>query len=166
MTTAQPVLPTEGPPTAETGPLAGARTEFQTLVGTGRYGPRRVYGLPRLSGGQYSPSGHLPRPRRLYFHPSVGRERLYIDSGWSPAGGRYGWRPLRRRLWLGIGMVIFGAAAGIASLAPNTETLIIFRAIQGLGAAFILPATSLSSRMSFPAKNAPRLLVSGPRSAP
>ena len=38
-------------------------------------------------------------------------------------------------------MVIFGGAAGAASLAPNAETLIGLRAIQGLGAAFILPAT-------------------------
>ena len=38
-------------------------------------------------------------------------------------------------------MVIFGGAAGLVSLAPNAETLIGFRAIQGVGAAFILPAT-------------------------
>ena len=65
---------------------------------------------------------------------------ILILAGLLLVGGTTGDRFGRRR-WLGIGTVIFGVAAGAASLAPNTETLIAFRAIQGLGAAFILPAT-------------------------
>ena len=65
---------------------------------------------------------------------------ILILAGLLLVGGTTGDRFGRRR-WLGIGTVVFGGAAGAASLAPNTETLIAFRAIQGLGAAFILPAT-------------------------
>ena len=55
-------------------------------------------------------------------------------------GGTIGDRFGRRR-WLGIGMAIFGAAAVGAALAPNVETLILFRGGQGLGAALVMPAT-------------------------
>ena len=65
---------------------------------------------------------------------------ILILAGLLLVGGTIGDRFGRRR-WFGIGTVIFGGAAGAASLAPNAETLIAFRAIQGVGAAFILPAT-------------------------
>ena len=65
---------------------------------------------------------------------------ILILAGLLLVGGTTGDRFGRRR-WLGIGTIVFGGAAGAASLAPNAETLIAFRAIQGLGAAFILPAT-------------------------
>ena len=65
---------------------------------------------------------------------------ILILAGLLLVGGTVGDRFGRRR-WFGIGTVIFGGAAGAASLAPNAETLIAFRAIQGVGAALILPAT-------------------------
>ena len=65
---------------------------------------------------------------------------ILMLAGLLLVGGTVGDRFGRRR-WLGIGMVVFAAAAGAASLSPNAETLIAFRAIQGVGAAFILPAT-------------------------
>ena len=65
---------------------------------------------------------------------------ILILAGLLLVGGTVGDRFGRRR-WFGIGTVIFGGAAGAASLSPNTETLIAFRTIQGLGEAFILPAT-------------------------
>ena len=65
---------------------------------------------------------------------------ILILAGLLLVGGTVGDRFGRRR-WFGIGVVIFGGAAGAASLSPNAETLIAFRTIQGLGAAFILPAT-------------------------
>ena len=65
---------------------------------------------------------------------------ILILAGLLLVGGTAGDRFERKR-WFGIGTVIFGGAAGLASLAPNAETLIAFRAVQGLAAAFILPAT-------------------------
>ena len=71
----------------------------------------------------------------------MGGERLYSDIGWATVVGRTVGDRFGRRRWFGIGVVIFGGAAGAGSLVPNAETLIAFRAIQGVGAAFILPAT-------------------------
>ena len=46
-----------------------------------------------------------------------------------------------RRQVLGIGLVIFAAASVVAALAPSPELLIAGRALMGVGAAAILPAT-------------------------
>jgi len=46
-----------------------------------------------------------------------------------------------RRMWMAVGLIIFGAAATGAAFASNIETLIAMRAAQGLGAALVLPAT-------------------------
>ncbi len=51
-------------------------------------------------------------------------------------GDRYG-----RRLWMIIGLVVFGAASVFAALSTSAEQLIIGRALQGVGAALVLPAT-------------------------
>ena len=51
-------------------------------------------------------------------------------------GDRYG-----RRRWMIVGLVIFGAAAAGAAMANTSEMLIAMRAIQGIGAALVLPAT-------------------------
>jgi EmrB/QacA subfamily drug resistance transporter len=52
------------------------------------------------------------------------------------AGDRYG----RDRALTG-GLVIFGAASGLAALAENADQLIGARALMGVGAAFVMPAT-------------------------
>jgi EmrB/QacA subfamily drug resistance transporter len=49
-------------------------------------------------------------------------------------GDRYG----RRRLFAG-GLLLFAAASAACALAPNVETLIAARAVQGAGAALIIP---------------------------
>lgn len=51
-------------------------------------------------------------------------------------GDRFGRRP-----WMAIGMSIFGVAAVGAAFSTNAETLITFRALQGVGAALVMPAT-------------------------
>jgi EmrB/QacA subfamily drug resistance transporter len=51
-------------------------------------------------------------------------------------GDRYG----RRRMFA-IGLSIFTAASAAAALAPNIETLIAARAVQGLGGAIVMPLT-------------------------
>lgn len=51
-------------------------------------------------------------------------------------GDRYG-----RKRMMSTGLVIFGLAAAGAALASNTGLLIGMRALQGLGAALVLPAT-------------------------
>ncbi len=52
------------------------------------------------------------------------------------AGDRFG-----RRKALALGMLIFGAGAVGAALAQSSTALIAMRGVQGLGAAFVLPAT-------------------------
>src|SRR5512146_896796 len=51
-------------------------------------------------------------------------------------GDRFG-----RRRMLGIGLVVFTVASAVAALAPDIETLIAARAVQGLGGAMVMPLT-------------------------
>jgi len=61
-------------------------------------------------------------------------------------GDRFG----RRRLFL-VGMGVFTVASAAAALAPDTSTLIAARAVQGLGAAIVLPLTLTLLSEAFPA---------------
>ena len=63
-----------------------------------------------------------------------------ILAGLLLAGGMIGDR-FGRRGALMAGMLIFGAGAVGAALADSSTTLIVMRGVQGLGAAFALPAT-------------------------
>ena len=63
-----------------------------------------------------------------------------ILAGMLLVGGTIGDRFGRRRA-LATGMLIFGAGALGAALADSSATLIVMRGVQGLGAAFALPAT-------------------------
>lgn len=51
-------------------------------------------------------------------------------------GDRFG-----RRQWMAIGMSVFGVAAVGAAFSTSAESLIAFRALQGVGAALVMPAT-------------------------
>ncbi len=51
-------------------------------------------------------------------------------------GDRYG-----RKRTLASGMVVFGIGAVGGALSTNSESLIVMRGVQGVGAAFVLPAT-------------------------
>ncbi|MCH7789593.1 MAG: MFS transporter [Acidobacteria bacterium] len=51
-------------------------------------------------------------------------------------GDRYG-----RKRWMTAGLLFFALGSVVGGLATSVETLILARAIQGLGAAFVLPAT-------------------------
>ena len=62
-------------------------------------------------------------------------------------GDRYG-----RRLWMIIGLLIFGGASVFAALSTSAEQLIIGRALQGVGAALVLPATLSIITNTFPRK--------------
>lgn len=55
-------------------------------------------------------------------------------------GGALGDRYGRRRIYL-IGLVGFGVTSLICGLAPNVELLILFRALQGLAGALLVPLT-------------------------
>lgn len=57
---------------------------------------------------------------------------------------------LGRKRWFQIGMVVFTATSLLAALAPNIETLIAARALQGLGAAFIMPLSLSLISEAFP----------------
>jgi EmrB/QacA subfamily drug resistance transporter len=64
-------------------------------------------------------------------------------------GGRLGDIFGRRRLFL-YGVAVFGISSLAIGFAPNDAVLVTFRAIQGIGAAFMMPATLSIITQSFP----------------
>ncbi len=62
-------------------------------------------------------------------------------------GDRFG----RKRMFV-IGLSIFTAASAAAALAPNTDMLVIARAVQGAGAAILTPLTLTLLAAAFPAE--------------
>jgi EmrB/QacA subfamily drug resistance transporter len=64
-------------------------------------------------------------------------------------GGRLGDIFGRRRLFL-LGVLVFGASSAIIGLSPNGTVLVAFRAVQGIGAAFMMPATLSIITQTFP----------------
>lgn len=62
-------------------------------------------------------------------------------------GDRFG----RRRMFV-IGLTTFTLASGAAALAPNLGTLIAFRAVQGIGAAILMPLTLTLLSAAVPAE--------------
>jgi EmrB/QacA subfamily drug resistance transporter len=65
-------------------------------------------------------------------------------------GGRLGDIFGRRRAFL-IGVVIFAASSATGGLAPNATSLVVSRAVQGIGAALMMPATLSIITNAFPA---------------
>jgi len=64
-------------------------------------------------------------------------------------GGRLGDIFGRRRMFL-FGVAVFGLSSAAIGLAPNDAFLIAFRAVQGVGAAFMMPATLSIITQAFP----------------
>src|SRR5690349_25006451 len=64
-------------------------------------------------------------------------------------GGRLGDIFGRRRVFL-FGVVVFGISRAAIGLAPNDTVLVTFRAVQGIGAAFMMPATLSIITQAFP----------------
>jgi EmrB/QacA subfamily drug resistance transporter len=64
-------------------------------------------------------------------------------------GGRLGDIFGRRRMFL-FGVVVFGLSSLVLGFAPNDTALVAFRAIQGIGAAFMMPATLSIITQAFP----------------
>jgi EmrB/QacA subfamily drug resistance transporter len=65
-------------------------------------------------------------------------------------GGRLGDIFGRRRMFL-FGVAVFGLSSLAIGFAPSDTTLVAFRAIQGIGAAFMMPATLSIITQAFPA---------------
>jgi EmrB/QacA subfamily drug resistance transporter len=65
-------------------------------------------------------------------------------------GGRLGDIFGRRKMFL-FGVIVFGFASAAIGFAPNDGFLVGFRAVQGVGAAFMMPATLSIITQSFPA---------------
>ena len=65
-------------------------------------------------------------------------------------GGRLGDIFGRRRAFL-FGVVVFALSSATAGLAPNDASLVASRAVQGIGAAFMMPATLSIITNAFPA---------------
>jgi EmrB/QacA subfamily drug resistance transporter len=64
-------------------------------------------------------------------------------------GGRLGDIFGRRTFFL-FGVVVFGISSAAIGFAPNDTTLVAFRAVQGIGAAFMMPATLSIITQAFP----------------
>ena len=64
-------------------------------------------------------------------------------------GGRLGDIFGRRRLFM-FGVVVFGAASAAIGFAGSDTMLVAFRAVQGIGAAFMMPATLSIITQAFP----------------
>ena len=69
-------------------------------------------------------------------------------------GDRYG-----RRLALNGGLIVFGVASGLAALSNSANGLIAARAVMGVGAAFIMPATLSVLAHVFPPDERPRAIA-------
>jgi len=72
-------------------------------------------------------------------------------------GGSLGDRYGRRRMFL-VGVAIFAAASAACGLAPNIRELIVARAVQGLGAAFLVPGSLSIISASFGEKERGRAI--------
>jgi EmrB/QacA subfamily drug resistance transporter len=66
-------------------------------------------------------------------------------------GGRLGDIFGRRRMFL-FGVIVFGSSSLMIGLSPNDTWLVAFRAVQGVGAAFMMPATLSIITQAFPAE--------------
>jgi EmrB/QacA subfamily drug resistance transporter len=64
-----------------------------------------------------------------------------------------------RRLALNGGLVLFGGASAMAMLASSSSQLIAARAVMGIGAAFVMPATLSVLAHVFPPKERPRAIA-------
>jgi EmrB/QacA subfamily drug resistance transporter len=64
-------------------------------------------------------------------------------------GGRLGDIFGRRRLFL-FGVAVFGLSSAAIGFAPSDTALVAFRAVQGIGAAFMMPATLSIITQAFP----------------
>ena len=64
-------------------------------------------------------------------------------------GGRLGDIFGRRRIFL-LGVLVFGVSSAVIGLSPNDGILVAFRAVQGVGAALMMPATLSIITQSFP----------------
>jgi EmrB/QacA subfamily drug resistance transporter len=66
-------------------------------------------------------------------------------------GGRLGDIFGRRKMFL-FGVVVFGISSAMIGFAPDDTVLVAFRAVQGVGAAFMMPATLAIITQAFPAE--------------
>ncbi|MFB4311518.1 MFS transporter [Actinomadura sp. GTD37] len=76
-------------------------------------------------------------------------------AGFILLGGSLGDRFGRRRVFL-IGVVWFAAASVLCGVAPNIETLIVSRALQGVGGALLTPGSLAIIQASFAPDDRPR----------
>ena len=68
-------------------------------------------------------------------------------------GGRLG-DIFGRRRWFLVGVTLFAASSATAGFAPNDLSLIISRAVQGVGAALMMPANAVDHHQRLPRRGA------------
>ena len=68
---------------------------------------------------------------------------------------------LGRRRVFAVGLVLFSAASAACALAPTVEILIAARAVQGIGAAIIMPLSLTILTTAYPAERRGAVVASG-----
>ena len=127
----------------------------QPLVDARRDVLRAVHDHARQHGRERRAAVDPARPARLAVGARVDRQRVHADvrgaarhraagSATSSGGGR---------MFL-FGVVVFGLSSLAIGFAPNDTVLVAFRAVQGVGAAFMMPATLSIITQAFPARAA------------
>jgi EmrB/QacA subfamily drug resistance transporter len=105
--------------------------------------------LPTLAGDLHASASSLQWIVDAYSLVFAG---LLLTAG--SLGDRYG-----RRLALNAGLVVFGAASLFAVLSDSAGAVIGARAVMGLGAAFVMPATLSILAHVFPPHERPRAIA-------
>jgi EmrB/QacA subfamily drug resistance transporter len=83
---------------------------------------------------------------------------LLVFAGLLLVGGTLGDRFGRRR-WLTIGLIVFGGGSVLAAISGNAHELIAARALMGVGAAAIMPATLSILMNIFPEDERPKAIA-------
>ena len=86
---------------------------------------------------------------------------LCVDAFGADPGRRRRRRPFGLRRAFVAGMALFIVASLACALAPNAVVLIAFRAIQGIGAAIMVPGSLAIIAKAYPKKERGRASASG-----
>lgn len=121
--------------------FSGSTVAESQAVDAGSDHSRVRHGACRRLGGEYRPAGDTGSPTCQRGFDKVDRQCLSVAAGRDGAGREaaadlYG----RRRIFL-LGLAVFTTASIACGVSPNITALVVSRAIQGIGAALLTPAS-------------------------
>src|SRR6266508_671392 len=118
-----------------------ARRPIPPLVRARARVRRAVHGRARRRDRERRPAHDPSRSGLLPGRPPVDRERLHADLRRFPPARWPRRRPARASPVFMVGLVLFTLASLSCGLAESDTWLIVARAVQGVGAAIVSPAT-------------------------